>query len=123
MTEIKQKNSENNSQIDIFDVLSTIVITVCVLAVPAICMGIFAYFYCITECSPSSIDPALNQLGYNLGGAIPIIGLFSTIIISCFVGYILKMRETFWGTLLTIVITSGVLIAVFMVSMYLQEWR
>jgi hypothetical protein len=121
MTETKHKNSENDSQI--YNVLVNFGITLAVLFVPAVCMGIVAFFYCITECSPSSTDPELNRLGYNLGAFIPIIGFFSAIVISCFVAYILKMRETFRGTLLTIGMTSGVLIAVFMVSMYLQEWR
>jgi hypothetical protein len=105
MTEIKQKNSEKYSRVDI--ALVSFCRTIAILSVPTACIW-------LTNLDlspyPGPTNPA-DDFGIGL--------LFGALFSSFFVAYVLKIRSSLRATLLTIGITSGVLVILFNTSIYL----
>lgn len=124
MSEIKQKNSEERRRQFFFEISTfgiTVAATLFILFVPIMGLTLFAIFPCLLGCAGWSTHPNSVQFGHYLGWALPVISAAVAIIGSCLVVGILKVRSLVASTLLTILMTSGVLVAIFMLSLSLQD--
>jgi hypothetical protein len=117
MTEIKRKSSEKHKKAYI--ALITLILTVGILAVP---MGI-AWILVILHCAGCVTvhHPDYMYRGYILAYSSPVIVMFSAIITSWLVVYLLRLRNILWTTLLTLVVAGSVLYATYAASTHLIE--
>jgi hypothetical protein len=119
MTEIEHKNSENRGDNSVGQTIGITFATCAVLFLPTLIMWLYASTYC--SFGGRCIDYELYQFGFNLAVYIPIIGFLSAIVISWFVVKLLKSGDTLVETVLTIIVTGGVLAMVFVASIYFRD--
>src|SRR5687768_6696461 len=105
MTEIKRKNSEHRATPNGYLAFG---ITFALLCIPTVYMAMVTAMYLMGSSGTESYRNLINFAHY-IGFSLPVIGIFSAIISTWCGIRILKLRDTFSVTLLTLVVTSGVL--------------
>jgi hypothetical protein len=124
MTEIKHKNSEERRRQFFFEISTfgiTVAATLFILLVPIIGLTLVAIVPCLLGCAGWSTHPDSVQFGHYLGWALPVISAAVAIFGACLVVGILKVRSLVVSTLLTMFMTGGAVILVFLFSMQLQN--